>query len=350
MNSSNREDQIVSFLDRHGHGSSRRSHLTGDASTRAYEIITPPQGPSLILMNAEPQPDGPPIRDGKPYSQIAHLAEDMTSFVAVAQRLEDNGIRVPKILAHDLDQGLLLIENLGSEGIITPQRQPIPDRYLVAMETLAKIHEQTWPRDVTLDDGRVHRLPEFDKEAILIEVDLLAQWYAPYRLNGSLEAHHYQQFVAIWEDLIDEINQAEHSILLRDYHSPNIIWMEGADGVDQTALIDFQDALHGPTAYDVASIAQDARITVEADLERKLVAHYLQHRKSVDRAHFERCYPVLAAQRATKVAGIFVRLAERDGKPDYLAHLPRVEAYLRRSITHPRLADYRDWLHTVLDF
>ncbi|MEP0942647.1 MAG: phosphotransferase [Rhizobiaceae bacterium] len=351
MSTTSRENQIVTFLANHGHGSSRRSHLTGDASTRAYELIEPLEGPSLILMNAPAQPDGPPIRDGKPYSQIAHLAENMHAFAAVAKRLEANGIRGPRIYAQNLDLGLLLIENLGTGGIITEERQPIAERYLAAMETLAVIHNCQWPIDVALEDGTTHSLPEFDRDAILIEVDLLANWYAPYRRDGTaLDTGHYNDFVAIWEDLATEIAGAEKSILLRDYHSPNIIWMDGASGIDRTALIDFQDALHGPTAYDVASIAQDARVTVGADLEAHLVAHYLQHRNKIDKVHFERCYPVLAAQRATKVVGIFVRLAQRDLKPNYLAHLPRVEDYLRRSIAHPRLADYRNWLQTVLKF
>lgn len=348
MTKAQREEQIVTFLADHGHGSSRRSHLTGDASTRAYELIEPTQGANLILMNAPPQPDGPPIRDGRPYSQIAHLAEDMHAFSAVAKRLQDNGFRVPEILAQDLGIGLLLIENLGTGGIITQQRQPIADRYLAAMETLAAIHECQWSREIGLDDGVVHRLPDFDREAILIEVDLLPQWYAPHRLGGKLTAGQYDEFIAVWEDLATETQAAEKSILLRDYHSPNIIWMDGASGTDRTALIDFQDALWGPTAYDVASIAQDARVTVSAELEQQLVAHYLAHRKTINKEHFERCYPVLAAQRATKVAGIFVRLAERDGKPNYLAHLPRMEDYLKRAMAHPRLSNYRDWLQSVL--
>ena len=169
----------------------------------------------------------------------------MHAFAAVAQRLQGNGIRVPDILAQDLELGLLLIENLGIGGIITPDREPISERYLAATETLAAIHDCQWQREVELDKGVVHRLPEFDRDAILIEVGLLAQWYAPYRLGGPLETARYDEFVAIWEDLATEIEAAEKSILLRDYHSPNIIWMDDATGTDRTALIDFQDALWG---------------------------------------------------------------------------------------------------------
>ena len=236
-----RENQIIKFLADHGHGSSRRSHLTDDASTRAYELIEPTNEPSLILMNAPPQPDGPPIRDGKPYSQIAHLAENMHAFSAVAKQLDDNGIRVPKIFTEDLDLGLLLIENLGTGAIITQKRQPIAERYLAAIETLAEIHNCDWPREVKLENCNVHRLPDFDRDAILIKVDLLAQWYAPYRRGQKLDAARYAEFVAIWEDLATEMTGTEQSILLRDYHSPNIIWMADARGSDRTALIDFQD-------------------------------------------------------------------------------------------------------------
>lgn len=350
MNPAAREKQLQEFLALHGYQDSKRSHLTGDASTRAYELIEPAGRPSLILMNAPPQPDGPPIRNGKPYSAIAHLAEDMRAFVGVADRLRANGFRVPEILAHDLDEGILLIENLGAGTITDAVGKPIAERYMAAMETLADIHNNSWSLSTPLPDGDFHTLPRFDQDAILIEVDLLAQWYAPYRLDQPLSKNQLKEFTDIWQRLVPTIVNAEQSILLRDYHSPNIIWMDNATGHDRTALIDFQDALFGPTAYDVASIAQDARIAIEPDLESQLVAHYLNHRNSIDKQEFEQAYAILAAQRVTKVMGIFVRLSQRDNKHIYLDHLPHVEDYLKRSLQHPALEEYRDWLKTALKF
>ncbi|MEP1207157.1 MAG: phosphotransferase [Rhizobiaceae bacterium] len=350
MNSAAREKQIQQFLASHGHRDSRRSHLTGDASTRAYELIKPAGKPSIILMNAPPQPDGPPILNGRSYSAIAHLAEDMRAFVGVAERLKSNGFRVPEIIAHDLENGLLLIENLGEGGIVDAASKPIAERYMAAMETLAQIHNCQWEAQVGLPGGDVHTLPEFDHDAILIEVDLLAKWYAPYRLGKPISNQQMDAFTAIWLDLMPTIAHAEQSILLRDFHSPNIIWMDGAKGTDRTALIDFQDALLGPTAYDVASIAQDARIAIDAELEAALVAQYVQHRHSLDVEAFSQAYAVLATQRVTKVLGIFVRLSQRDHKHVYLDHLPHVEAYLKRSLKHPLLSDYRKWLQEILKF
>ncbi len=349
VNLQSREGLIQEFLCAHGHGSSVRTHLTGDASSRAYEYVQAGQADPVILMNAPQQPDGPPIRDGKPYSQIARLAEDIRAFVGVAMMLEEHGFRVPKIHAQELDHGLLLIEDLGNTGIITDQRQPIDERYVAAIETLKAVHEKQWPDAVQLQDGSQYSLANFDQDAMMIEVDLLAQWYAPYKLGRSLADQELAELQTIWRNMIGTLQSAEHSIVLRDYHSPNIIWMAGCSGTDRTGLIDFQDALRGPSAYDVASLAQDARVDVSAELETLLLDHYCKLRTGFDEEQFRAAYAVLAAQRATKILGIFVRLWQRDGKDVYLAHLPRIESYLQRSLKHPVLREYKAWAAAVLN-
>jgi aminoglycoside/choline kinase family phosphotransferase len=120
----------------------------------------------------------------------------------------------------------------------------------------------------------------------------------------------------------------------------------------RVGLIDFQDAVLGPPAYDVASLLQDARVTVTADLELKLIGFYARERKAADPAFdvsaFARAYAIMGAQRATKILGIFARLDRRDGKPHYLKHLPRIEAYLARNLAHPALAKLRAWYETYL--
>jgi len=137
---------------------------------------------------------------------------------------------------------------------------------------------------------------------------------------------------------------------LRDVHSPNIIWRGDRAGIDRIGLIDFQDAMIGPAAYDLASLAQDARVDIPPELEMRLVATYVAARKAqgpFDQEGFERAYAIMAAQRASKILGIFVRLDERDGKPQYLRHIPRLKTYLERTLGHPSLAAlrnlYEDW-------
>jgi len=338
---------IRAFLDAHGHTASQRRHLTGDASTRAYETILPENGETLILMNAPAMPDGPPVRDGKPYSAIAHLAEDVSAFVGVDLMLRENGFRAPQIHAQDLDAGLLLIEHLGDEFIIDENRQPIVDRYEAAIDTLAAMHKLDWPNSVSIADQRSHTVPGFDRDAMMIEVSLLADWYAPRQLGRPLDHDEQSAFDTVWNELIETLEGAEKTLILRDYHSPNIVWDGDATGTDRTGLIDFQDALIGPSAYDVASLTQDARVDVSLELEARLLDRYCAARSAFDEAGFRAAYAIMAAERATKVLGIFVRLSQRDGKHGYLAHLPRIEDYLTRSLAHPALTDYKAWFEDV---
>ena len=135
--------------------------------------------------------------------------------------------------------------------------------------------------------------------------------------------------------------------MLRDFHSPNLLWLPDRQGVARVGLLDFQDAVIGPTAYDLASLLQDARVDVPDELEVTLLSRYVQKRREADPDFdppaFIKSYATLAAQRASKILGIFARLNQRDGKPQYLRHIPRVWAYLQRSLAHPSLAPLGAW-------
>jgi aminoglycoside/choline kinase family phosphotransferase len=132
--------------------------------------------------------------------------------------------------------------------------------------------------------------------------------------------------------------------VLRDYHSPNLLWLRHQNEV---GILDFQDAVMGPAAYDVASLLQDARIDVPEAMEVILLGRYVRRRRgyeaNFDGSQFIKLYVTLAAQRASKILGIFARLDLRDGKPQYLRHMPRVWAYLQRSLAHPALAPLSEW-------
>ena len=138
---------------------------------------------------------------------------------------------------------------------------------------------------------------------------------------------------------------------MRDYHSPNLIWLPEREGLARLGLIDFQDTVIGPIAYDLASLAMDARVDVPEALEVALRERYIAARSGepgIVPAQLRRDFAVMAAQRNTKVLGIFARLARRDGKPRYLSHLPRVTTYLERALRHPDLTNLRGWYDTNL--
>jgi len=335
---------LRAFLNNAGWGGSLRRHLQGDASSRSYERLLDGQR-RAVLMNAPRKPDGPPVKNGLPYSRIAHLAEDMVPFVGMAEALRDIGLSTPEIEAVDLDQGFLIIEDLGGDGVVK-DGAPIADRYMAAVDALALIHARPRPATVATPKG-AYTLPPYDRDALTIEVELLLDWYLPMK-DARIPASEKYVFLQRWAELFDEVAAASQTWVLRDFHSPNLIWLAGREGVERVGLIDFQDAVMGPAAYDVASLLQDARITVPEELELQLLSRYAAARRaddpSFDMAAFARLYAIMGAQRATKILGIFARLDKRDGKPQYIAHLPRIWAYLQRCLAHPALAKVKRWV------
>ena len=339
-----RSFDIRAFLAAAGWATAERDHLLGDASTRTYETVHLDGADQRVLMNAPRQPDGPPLRDGKPYSQIARLAESVTPFVAVGKALHDAGFSAPAIHAADLGRGLLLIEHLGA-GNFLEDGAPVEERYVAAAELLADLHAMDWPARLPVPGAGDYAVPPYDAAAMAIETELLVDWYVPYAKGRPATDAERADYVSAWAGAIERLQAAEKSLVLRDYHSPNLIWRPERAGRDRLGVIDFQDGLIGPSAYDVASLAMDARVTIPPAMEQATVAAYVAARERAggfDRTGFEAAYAALAAQRNSKILGIFVRLNVRDGKPQYLKHLPRIRDYLGRALAHPDLTALRE--------
>ncbi|WP_269933205.1 tRNA (adenosine(37)-N6)-threonylcarbamoyltransferase complex ATPase subunit type 1 TsaE [Aminobacter sp. HY435] len=334
------------FLFTAGCGEARRARFPGDASARAYETVARAGHDTLVLMNSPRLVLGPPVRDGKPYAEIAHTAQSVAAFVAIDRALAAGGVTVPGIVAQDLDQGFLLLEHLGSGAFLDAEGRPVAERYAAAAELLAMVHCKHWDDRLEAAIGVVHQVPPFDREALMIEVDLLVDWYVPAVSGAPASAELRNGYRAAWNAVFDRLADKQYGLVLRDYHSPNIIWRAGKNGFDRLGIVDFQDALIGPVAYDVASLAMDARVTVSPGLENSTVAAYVAARHAAgdfDETAFREAYAIMAAQRNSKILGIFVRLDRRDGKPQYLKHLPRIRDYLHRALAHPTLAGLRDF-------
>jgi tRNA threonylcarbamoyl adenosine modification protein YjeE len=340
------------LLGQTGWADAQRSYLQGDASTRAYERLTKPNGESAILMISPSRPDGPPIRYGRSYSAIARLAENIKSFVAMSEGLRSQGLSAPKIYGADVAAGLSIIEDLGGEGILDANGRPIAERYLVAIAVLAHLHARKLPDMLPVKGAGFHHIPPYDLDALLIEIELIVDWYAARVESRTITSGARATFINLWRQVLIEIANAPTTWTLRDYHSPNLLWLQERDGLARVGLLDFQDCVLGHPAYDVVSLGQDARVDVSDDLELKLLGSYARLRREVDPEFdvvgFARAYSILGAQRATKVLGIFARLDQRDQKPQYLAHLPRVASYLEKNLRHPALADIKAWYEANL--
>jgi len=337
---------IRRFLDEAGFADAERTRVQGDASTRSYERLVL-GGRSYILMNAPRRPDGPPVRNGKPYSAIAHLAEDVVPFMAMAMALRARGLSAPDIFHADSALGLILLEDLGDNRVVTDDPpQPIEERYTAAVDLLAELHRQDLPQTLPVSPRVEYRIPHYDTDAFLIEVELLPDWYLPHK-QAAITSESREEFIALWRDALQPAIAAPPTWVLRDFHSPNLLWLPEREGIARVGLLDFQDAQIGPATYDLASLLQDARVDVPETLEIALIGRYVRTRRASDPgfdvATFARLYATMAAQRATKILGIFARLDRRDGKPQYIRHMPRIWAYLQRALSHPALAALEAW-------
>lgn len=333
------------FLDASGYRDAERRRMTGDASSRSYERLIR-EGRSVLLMNCPRRPDGPPIRDGKPYSAIVHLAEDVVPFIAMARGLRARGFSAPEILAADRNAGLLILEDLGNEFVAAGHPPaPVEERYAAAVDVLLALHREALPETLPVEPGLDYALPHYDTDALLTEVELLLDWYLP-RLGAPLTSAKRDAYLALWHDALTPVVDGPRTWVLRDYHSPNLLWLPRRKSTDRIGLIDFQDAVIGSPAYDLASLLQDARVDVTETMELALFGRYMRARMrepDFDAAMFARLYATLAAQRASKILGIFARLDKRDGKPQYLRHMPRVWTYLQRALAHPALRPLAAW-------
>lgn len=337
------------FLEQSGYAEAERQRLAGDASIRSYERLTLGDR-QVILMNSPRRADGPPVKGGQSYSAVAHLAEDVKPFVAIANGLRELGFSTPEIYAADLDEGLVILEDLGSHEIVEGS-PPIPLDlcYELAVEVLVTLHDFELPDTLPVSSRNEYQIPLYDIGAFLIEAELLIDWYLPY-LGVPLAGAARDAFSALWREALLPVLNEPTTWVLRDFHSPNLLFLPERDHIARLGILDFQDAMLGPAAYDLASLLQDARVDVPERMELELLGRYAQARRSSSRdfntSGFARIYSTVAAQRASKILGIFARLHRRDHKPQYLRHMPRVWRYLQRSLAHPSLAALSAWYRT----
>jgi N-acetylmuramate 1-kinase len=328
-------------------------YLQGDASSRAYTRLSMGSG-RAVLMDAPRQPDGPAVRDGKPYSRIAHLAEDVRPFVAVDQALRKAGLSAPEVLAADLDRGFLLLEDFGDRVFGREASNDLhqAELWTAAIDALVALRRANPSFTMPVGGGAVvstetHTLPRLDRNILEIEIDMLPDWYWPEVKGAAMPPALRAEYRGLWRPVIDQLLAETPGWILRDVHSPNLLWMPEWKGIARVGFIDFQDALAGPWSHDVMSLLQDARVDVPAKLESRLLTRYCSTISMFDAgfndAAFRSSYAAYGALRATRLVGLFVRLLRRDGKANYLQHMARNWGYLERNLAHPKLRPLQEW-------
>ena len=320
---SERARQRRAFAARTGWGDAAQTALAGDASARRYERLSRDDG-SAVLMD-----DPPP----------GHC---VSAFVRIADLLRSMGCSAPKILDVDETLGFALLEDLGDDSFSALLAGPDASSlertlYEAATDFLIDLH-----RRPVLSD-----LPRYDAAWMLRDAALFLET----AIGDVVESAMAAEYEGAWRRPLEEVAEGAAVLCLRDFHAGNLMWLPArgdggcdASGVGRVGLLDFQDARLGPAAYDLVSLLQDARRDLGDGLEQAMLVRYLRAFPDPDEDEFRTAYAVLGAQRAVRIMGVFHRLAQRDGKPAYLTHLPRVWRHLDSNLAHPALAPVRAWL------
>jgi tRNA threonylcarbamoyl adenosine modification protein YjeE len=342
------------FIEEHGWAKAHRAAIPGDASTRRYERLSLEGRPAALLMDMPAQADGPPVRDGLPYSRIAHLAETAASVVAVNSELKKRGYSAPEVFAFDIARGFVLIEDFGTQSFNAMIRAgaDLAEPFATAVELLAGMAMQSWPERAPVPGQPGHLVAPYDIGALLIEAELFTDWFAP-AFGGALPEGAREQYRAAWTDVLRSAARPARPVwVLRDFHVDNLFWLPDRQGVARVGLIDTQDCVLGHPAYDLVSMLQDARVDIAQATASDYLDLYCELRRTgdatFDAADFRATYAVLGAQRAAKILGIFTRLSRRDGKHGYLRHLPRVARLFQSNLAHPALMPVRSWFDATL--
>ena len=306
-------DHASDFLEASGWGGARIEPLAGDASFRRYFRVIGERGQAVLM-------DAPPPH------------EDPRPFIAVAEWLVERGLTAPEILARDLDKGLLLLGDFGDTRLretldSDPQRER--ELYEIATDVLVHLHQHA-----PMPGLNPHGLEQW-----LTELELFTEWYCP-AVGIEVDAEAYQ---AAWGAVLEPVARDGLGpvTVLRDYHAENVMLLSNRSGVAHFGLLDFQDALVGHPAYDLASVLEDARRDVSPEVERVMIDRYVVATGQGDA--FERAYWALAAQRNTRILGVFTRLWKRDGKPGYRRFQPRMWGLLERDLAKAALEPVRAW-------
>ncbi len=316
-------DAAAAFLHHHGLSGAELQAFDADASTRRYFRVL---GHNLLLMDDRHDPQG------------------FAAFAQISAHLNDLGLSAPRVLQHDTARGLALIEDLGDDTYARCLARGVDEGVLYRLAVDALLHLHHDARGAQIDR------PAYDLKVHLDELSTFSHWFAP-AVAQNLDVQRFDSaFRALWATALATVAGRHETLVLRDFHVDNLMFLEGCEGVARCGLLDFQDAILGPCEYDLVSLLQDARRDLALGLEEGLLAYYCERAPAYlgGAEAIRRRYALLGSQRHARILGVFVRLCLRDAKPRYLAFLPRVLTQFQTALQAAGLAEIADFLNAEL--
>lgn len=308
-----RLEQQQAFVEAHGWAEADLFPLPPDASTRSYTRLVRGNDTCLLV-------DAPPA------------TEKLPEFIQIGDYLQQLGVRPPRIYASDLEQGFALIEDFGDATFT---------QLFAAGEDEKRLYEQA--TDVLIHVRRkvagkpAVELPAYDLDLMLEEVSRFLRWYVPAVRGTEVTEQERSGFIEAWRQVLVEISEDRSSFVFRDFHVDNLMIVQGGKRLSAIGLLDFQDALIGSPLYDLMSLLRDARRDISAETEKLCLAKYFAAFPDDNQEKALRTINLLSAQRQTKIAGIFARMATERGMPKFLAHMPRIRRMITRDLAAPDL-------------
>lgn len=320
-----RDEQRQKFITQNGWGDATVTALPGDASRRRYFRLTPPNrlaapGETRLVMDMPRHPE-----------------ERFDEFILVANHLLRIGLSAPEVYAADAEHGFALIEDFGEDmygHMLHRGHDPLP-LYRAAIGAMAELQKKSSRADLALAD--------YDTGAMSGEIGWFIDWYAPMLWGRVATTGERDEFFAIVRGVFDGLPPLAPTLLLRDFHIDNFMWLPDRPGVRACGILDFQDAKWGSPAYDLVSVLEDARRDIDPALARELYQQFLNLRPEIPPADFAAHYAAMGMLRHARILGNFIRLWVRDDKPRYLEFMPRVQRQFLNALEHPVAAPLRAW-------
>jgi aminoglycoside/choline kinase family phosphotransferase len=284
---------------------------SADASFRRYFRLTWPDGTTRILMDAPPE------------------KEDCKPFIHVAGLLAKADLAAPRILDQDLENGFLVLTDLGRIGYLDALNADLSLADMLMRPVLDVLVQ--WQLA-----SKASTLPPYDATLLRRELDLFPEWFIGRHLGYQLNDSEKSMLDRTFKYLINSALAQPKVFVHRDFMPRNLMLVESAARLTP-GIIDFQDAVYGPISYDVVSLFRDAFISWEEEQEIDWVVRYWEKARAAglpvrtDFGDFWRDYELMGLQRHLKVLGIFCRLKYRDGKEKYSEDLPRFMNYARKT-------------------
>ena len=315
------ENTIRSFLIRNKISNYKLEQIRSDASFREYYRVL---GKNLLIMHA-PKDKG----------------ESLVNFEKINKVLSSINLSVSKIYDADYQNDLLLIEDFGNDIFSTKlNHNNEKDLYEKAINLLSIIHNNS--------DLEVQNLKKYNFKILLNESLLFIEWYLEKHLKLNLNNSEKNEFQNILERQFNSLTLKQNSLVLRDFHVDNLIYLDERDGINQLGLIDYQDALVGSSVYDFTSLIEDVRHPIQDDLKNSLVETYSKL-ISVDQNELERGISFYSIQRNLKIVGIFSRLKYRDDKKNYFPMIEVAWGFIKNHLKNNEYKDLNNWINNIMN-